>query len=82
MLPIALSEVLGISLSEVMDKYFNGLEEDVRVRLIEEDIERKRSEREGEEWLAAEASCLSLELECIHQGGVLISLSFVEINRI
>jgi hypothetical protein len=67
MLLIALSEVLGISLSEVMERYFNGSEEDVWVCHIEEAIERRRSEREGEEWLVEEASHMSLDLERVHQ---------------
>jgi hypothetical protein len=69
MLPVALSEVLGISLSEVMDKYFNGSEEDVHVRRIEEALDRRRLEQEGEDWLAEEARRLSLDLESTHQGG-------------
>jgi hypothetical protein len=69
MLPVALSEVLGISVSEVMERYFNGSEEDVRVCCIEEALDRKRLEHEGEEWLAEEARCLSLDLESTHRGG-------------
>jgi hypothetical protein len=46
MLPTALSEVLGMSLSEVMEHYFDGLGEDERVRRIEDAIERKRSDEE------------------------------------
>jgi hypothetical protein len=38
---VALSEVLGISLSEVMERYFNGSEEDVQVRHIEEALDRR-----------------------------------------
>jgi hypothetical protein len=55
MLPAALSEVLGISLSEVMEWYFNRLGEDDRVCRIEDTLDKKRSEDEGEEWLAGEA---------------------------
>jgi hypothetical protein len=47
MLPAALSEALGISLSEVMDHYFNGSDEAERVRLIEDALDRRRSEEEG-----------------------------------
>jgi hypothetical protein len=68
MLPVALSEVLGMSLSEVMERYFNRSEEDVKVRRIEEALDRRRLEQEGEEWLAEEARRLSLDLECTHQG--------------
>jgi hypothetical protein len=49
MLPIALSEVLGISLLEVMERYFDGSSEDERVRRIEDAVDRKRSEEEEEE---------------------------------
>jgi hypothetical protein len=68
MLPIALSEVLGVSLSEVMERYFNGSEEDVWVWHIEEALKHKWSEQEGEEWLAKEARRMSIDLERIHQG--------------
>jgi hypothetical protein len=67
MLPIALSEVLGISLSEVLERYFDGSNEDDRVRRIEDAVDRKRSEEEGEEWLAGEARRRSLILERVHQ---------------
>jgi hypothetical protein len=67
MLPIALSEVLGISLSEVMDRYFDGSSEDKRVRQIEDAVDRKRSEEEGEEWLAREARRRSRIFERAHQ---------------
>jgi hypothetical protein len=66
MLPIALSEVLGISLSEVMEQYFDGLGEDERVCRIEDALDRKRSEYEGEEWLAREARRRSAMLERVH----------------
>jgi hypothetical protein len=55
MLPAALSEALGISLSDVMDRYFDGSEESERVRRIEEALERRREFEEGEEWLARES---------------------------
>jgi hypothetical protein len=67
MLPIALSEVLGISLLEVMHRYFNGSSEDERVRRIEDAVDRKRSEEEGEEWLAGEAHRRSRIFEQAHQ---------------
>jgi hypothetical protein len=69
MLPVALSEVLGISLSEVMERYFDGSGEDERVHRIEDALDRKRSEDEGEEWLAGEARRRSRILERVHQGG-------------
>jgi hypothetical protein len=68
MLPTALSEALGISLSEVLDRYYNGLDEVERVHLIGDALDRKRMEEEGEEWLAEEAWRRLIELECIHQG--------------
>jgi hypothetical protein len=67
MLPIALSEVLGVSLSEVLERYFNGSNEDDRVHCIEDAIDCKRSEEEGEEWLAGEAHRRSLIQERVHQ---------------
>jgi hypothetical protein len=67
MLPAALSEVLGISLSDVMERYFNGSSEDERVRRMEDAVERKRSEGEGEEWLAGEARRRSKILDRAHQ---------------
>jgi hypothetical protein len=66
MLPIALSEVLGISLSEVMERYFDGSGEEERVRRIEDAIDHKRSEEEGETWLAGEARSRSIVLERVH----------------
>jgi hypothetical protein len=67
MLPIALSEVLGISLSEVMECYFDGSGEDEWARWIGDAIDRKRSDEEGEEWLAGEARRRSVILERVHQ---------------
>jgi hypothetical protein len=42
MLPAALSEALGISLSEVMDHYFNGSDEVERVHMIEDALDSVR----------------------------------------
>jgi hypothetical protein len=67
MLPIALSEVLGISLLEVLERYFDGSTEDERVRRIEDAVDWKRSEEEGEEWLAGEAHRRSKVFEWAHQ---------------
>jgi hypothetical protein len=55
MLPTALSEALGISLSDVIARYFDGSEESERVRHIEEALDRRRTFEEGEEWLARES---------------------------
>jgi hypothetical protein len=68
MLPAALSEALGISLSEVMDHYFNGLDEAERVCMIEDALDRRRTVEEGEEWLAGEARRMSAMLERVHWG--------------
>jgi hypothetical protein len=67
MLPVALSKVLGISLSEVMEQYFNGSGDDEWVHRIEEVLDRKRSDTEGEEWLDGEAWRRSMVLERVHQ---------------
>jgi hypothetical protein len=67
MLPIALSKVLGISLSEVMIHYFDRSSDDERVRQIENTLDWRRSEEEGEEWLAGGAHRRSAILEQVHQ---------------
>jgi hypothetical protein len=68
MLPTALSEALGISLSDIIDRYFDGSEESERVRWIEEALDRRRTFKEGEEWLAQESCKMSAMLERIHRG--------------
>jgi hypothetical protein len=50
-----------------MDRYFDGSSEDERVRRIEDAVDRKRSEEEGEEWLAGEACRRSRIFERAHQ---------------
>jgi hypothetical protein len=55
MLPEALSDTLGVSLSEVLARYYSGSDVGERGRLIGDTLDRKRSEEEGEEWLAEEA---------------------------
>jgi hypothetical protein len=67
MLPTALSEALGISSLDIMDRYFDGLEESERVRRIEEALDRRRTFEEGEEWLAQESHKMSAMLERIHR---------------
>jgi hypothetical protein len=69
MLPVALSEVLGISISEVMDHYFNGSDEAETVHLIENALDRRTAEEEGEEWLAKEARRRDVVAEFVHWGG-------------
>jgi hypothetical protein len=68
MLPAALSEALGISLSDVMMRYFDGSEESERVRRIEEALDRRREFEEGEEWLARQSRNTDIMLERIHRG--------------
>jgi hypothetical protein len=68
MLPTALSEALGISLSDVMDRYFDGSEESERVHQIKEALDRRRTFEEGEEWLARESCKMNTMLERIHWG--------------
>jgi hypothetical protein len=68
MLPMALSEPLGISLADVMMRYFDGSEESIRVRRIEEVLDRQRELEEGDEWLARESHKTNAMLEQIHRG--------------
>jgi hypothetical protein len=68
MLPAALSEALGISLADVMMRYFDGSEESERVRRIEEALDRQRELEEGDEWLARESLKTDAMLERIHRG--------------
>jgi hypothetical protein len=68
MLPVALGEVLSISLADVMDRYFDKSEESERVRQIEEALDRRQEFEEGEEWLARESRRTDIMLEQIHQG--------------
>jgi hypothetical protein len=68
MLPAALSEALGLSLSDVMMQYFDGSEESERVRRIEEALDRRREFEEGEEWLARQNHNTDIMLEQIHRG--------------
>jgi hypothetical protein len=65
---MALSEVLGVSLAEVMNRYFDGSEESIRVRRIEEALDRRREMEEGEEWLTRESERTAAILERIHRG--------------
>jgi hypothetical protein len=69
MLPIALSEVLGISLSEVMAKYFEGAHsvDEAAIR-IAEDIDRRVDNGEGEIWLANEQHKIQERMDQDHQG--------------
>jgi hypothetical protein len=55
MLPEALSEALGVSLSEVLDCYYNELDEVERGRLIGNALDRKWMGEEDQEWLDKES---------------------------
>jgi hypothetical protein len=68
MLPEALSDALGIDLSEVLARYYSISDLDERGHVIGKAIDRRRSEEEGEEWLVGEARRRSAILERVHQG--------------
>jgi hypothetical protein len=55
MLPEAVSEALGISLSEVLDLYFGELDEVRRGCLIGDAIDRRMMGEQDHEWLEGEA---------------------------
>jgi hypothetical protein len=69
MLPEALSDVLGITLSEVLGRYYSISDLVERGRLIGEAMDRRRTEEEGEEWLAEEARKRDAVAELVHRGG-------------
>jgi hypothetical protein len=55
MFPEAVSEALGISLSEVLDLYFGELDEVQRGRLIGDTIDKRRLGEQDQEWLERES---------------------------
>jgi hypothetical protein len=69
MLPEALSDALGISLSEVLGRYYSISDLVERGRLIGEAMDRRRTEEEGEEWLSEEAHKWKVMAELVHRGG-------------
>jgi hypothetical protein len=69
MLPEALSDALGISLSEVLGRYYSISDLGERGHLIGEAMDRRRMEEEGEEWLSEEARKWGAVAELVHQGG-------------
>jgi hypothetical protein len=69
MLPEALSDTLGITLSEVLGRYYSISDLVERGRLIGEALDRRRTEEEGEEWLAEEARKRGVVAELAHRGG-------------
>jgi hypothetical protein len=54
-LPEAISKALGISLSEVLDLYFGGINEGRRESLVWDVIGRCRMNEEDEAWLEEES---------------------------
>jgi hypothetical protein len=69
MLPEAISEALGISLSEVLDLYFGGVSEEQRDRLVWDAIDRRRMNLEDEAWLEAESRRIAAVADMVHRGG-------------
>jgi hypothetical protein len=69
MLPEAVSEALGIDLSEVLSLYFGELDDARRGRLIGDAMDRRRIIEEGGEWLAEEAHRRDAIDEFVHRGG-------------
>jgi hypothetical protein len=55
MLPVALSEALGVSLSEVLDHYYNESDEVKRGCLIWNTLDRKGMGERDQEWLDGES---------------------------
>jgi hypothetical protein len=54
-LPEAISEALGITLSEVLDLYFGEISEEHWDRLVWDAIDRRRMNAEDEAWLEGES---------------------------
>jgi hypothetical protein len=69
MLPKALSDALGISLSEVWDRYDSISDLVERGCLIGEAMDRRRNAEEGEEWLEAESRRMDVVAEMVYRGG-------------
>jgi hypothetical protein len=68
MLPEAISEALGISLSEVLDLYFGGVSEEQRDRLVWDTIDRRRVNMVDEAWLEAESWRIDAVADMVHRG--------------
>jgi hypothetical protein len=69
MLPEAISEALGIDLSEVLSLYSGELDDARRGRLIGDTMDWRRIIEEGEEWLAEEAHSQDAMDVFVHCGG-------------
>jgi hypothetical protein len=67
-LPKAISEALGIDLSEVLSLYFGELDDARRGRLIGDAMDRRRAIKEGEAWLAVEACERDIMDVFMHRG--------------
>jgi hypothetical protein len=68
-LPKALSDVLGISLSEVLEHYYSVSDLAERSHLIGEAMDRRRTTEEGEEWLEVESRRMNAVAEMVHRRG-------------
>jgi hypothetical protein len=66
MLSATLSKALGISLSEVLDHYYQESDKVERGHLIGNASDRKRMEENGEDWLVEEAQRRDIVDELVH----------------
>jgi hypothetical protein len=64
LLPEAISEALGITLSEVFDLYFRDIDEVMRDRLIWEAIDRHRDDLQERSWFEENTQ---REQEAVHR---------------
>jgi hypothetical protein len=69
MLPEAISEALGISLSEALDLYFRDISDEQRDRLVWDAIDQRRMNVEDEAWLEGESRRRNAVAEMVHRGG-------------
>jgi hypothetical protein len=69
MLPEAISEVLGISLSKVLNLYFGELDDIEQGRLIGNTIDWRRMGEEDQVWLDEESQRREVVAELIHCRG-------------
>jgi hypothetical protein len=68
-LPEAISEALGITLSKVLDLYFGEISEKQRDRLVWDAIDRRRMNAEDEVWLEGESRRVDVVAEMVHRRG-------------
>jgi hypothetical protein len=69
MLPEAISEALGNSLSEVLDLYFRDISDEQWDRLVWDAIDRRRINVEDEAWLEGESRRRNAVAEMVYRGG-------------